>query len=194
MVERHEILEMMTALKRAGMATAFDELASDGLKRRHPVQRTIGALPRAGIADSQARSITYQISLAGLPPAKAIDDFEFVGTPINEPLVRDPAAGAFPDEQRNLVPVGGTGKSPLAVARTCIRDGARARSFNTVDPVNRLEAEARKGRQGRLTFAVGAGASEQGLHLAWLLTNLGFAHAATSRENMEHLAPFRHYR
>src|SRR3546814_10332064 len=34
--------------------------------------------------------------------------------------------------------------------RACIRGGARGRFFNTVDLVNRLEGEARAGRQGRL--------------------------------------------
>ena len=153
-MERHEILEMMATLKLAGMAAAFDELMRDGLKRRYPVQRTIGELLRAEIADKQARSIKYQMSVARLPLAKELDDFDFADTPVNEPLVRDLAAGAFLAEQRNVVLVGGTGtgKSHLAIAiaRACIRDGARARCFNVVDLVNRLEAEARDGRQGRL--------------------------------------------
>ncbi len=47
----------------------------------------------------------------------------------------------------------GSGKSHLAiaVARACIRGGARGRFFTVVDLVNRLESEARAGRQGRLT-------------------------------------------
>jgi hypothetical protein len=46
----------------------------------------------------------------------------------------------------------GTGKSHLAIAiaRACIRGGARGRFFNVVDLVNKLEAEARSGRQGHL--------------------------------------------
>ena len=45
----------------------------------------------------------------------------------------------------------GTGKTHLAIAiaRACIRAGARGRFFNTVDLVNRLESEARNGRQSR---------------------------------------------
>jgi hypothetical protein len=38
----------------------------------------------------------------------------------------------------------------IAIARACIRGGARGRFFNVVDLVNKLEAEARSGRQGRL--------------------------------------------
>jgi len=153
-MERHEVLDMMTALKLAGMRAAFDELLADGVKRRHPVQRIIGELLRAEIADKQARSIKYQMGVAKLPLAKELAEFDFAGTPVNEPLVRELATGAFLASQRNAVLIGGTGtgKSHLAtaIARTCIRNGARARFFNVVDLVNRLEAEARAGRQGRL--------------------------------------------
>jgi len=46
----------------------------------------------------------------------------------------------------------GTGKTHLAIAiaRSCIRAGARGRFYNVVDLVNRLETESRAGRQGRL--------------------------------------------
>jgi len=153
-MERHEVLEMMAALKLTGMRAAFDELVADGIRRRHPVQRIIGALLEAEIADKRARSIKYQMSVAKLPLAKELADFDFTGTPVNEPLVRELAAGDFLVSQRNAVLIGGTGtgKSHLAIAiaRACIRDGARARFFNVVDLVNRLEAEARTGHPGRL--------------------------------------------
>jgi len=86
--------------------------------------------------------------------AKDIDEFDFTGTPINEALVRHLASGRFIAEQRNAVLIGGTGtgKSHLAIAiaRACIRGGARGRFYTVVDLVNRLESEARAGRQGRL--------------------------------------------
>jgi DNA replication protein DnaC len=152
-MERHEVLQMMTELKLGGMRAAFDEVIADGLKRQHPVQRIVGDLLRAEIAEKQARSIKYQLTIARVPLAKDLGQFDFAGTPINEGLVRDLATGAFLAEQRNAVLVGGTGtgKSHLAIAiaRSCIRGGARARFFTVVDLVNRLEAEARTGRQGR---------------------------------------------
>ena len=152
-MERHEVLQMMTELKLGGMRAAFDEVIADGLKRQRPVQRIVGDLLRAEIAEKQARSIKYQLTIARVPLAKDLGQFDFAGTPINEGLVRDLATGAFLAEQRNAVLVGGTGtgKSHLAIAiaRSCIRGGARARFFTVVDLVNRLEAEARTGRQGR---------------------------------------------
>ena len=46
----------------------------------------------------------------------------------------------------------GPGKTHLAIAiaRAAIRGGAKGRFFNVVDLVNKLEAEARSGRQGRM--------------------------------------------
>jgi DNA replication protein DnaC len=37
-----------------------------------------------------------------------------------------------------------------AIARSCIRSGARGRFYNLVDLVDRLEIETRNGRQGRI--------------------------------------------
>jgi len=154
MMERSAILEMMGELKLYGMKAAFDEIVTTAVKRQHEPQRVVGDLLTAEIAEKQARSIKYQLTIAKLPLAKDLDDFSFAGTPINESLVRDLAAGAFIAQQRNLVLVGGTGtgKTHLAIAivRSCIRAGRRGRFFTVVDLVNRLESEGRAGRQGRL--------------------------------------------
>ena len=153
-MERLEILEMMSTLKLSGMRAAYDEVVTNGIKRQHSVARIIGDLLKAEIAEKQARSVRYQIAAAHLPLAKELAQFDFTGTPVNAALVQELASGATLAQQRNAVLVGGTGtgKSHLAVAiaRSCIRGGARARFYTAVDLVNRLEAEARAGRQGRI--------------------------------------------
>jgi DNA replication protein DnaC len=153
-MERSEILEAMGGLKLFGMRAAYDEIVATAVKRQHEPQRVVGDLLSAEISEKQARSIKYQITIAKLPLAKEIEEFVFDETPINETLVRDLAAGDFLAHQRNLVLVGGTGtgKTHLAVgiARACIRNGARGRFFNVVDLVNKLEVEARAGRQSRI--------------------------------------------
>ena len=153
-MERTEVLDMMSSLKLFGMRSAYDETLATAVKRKYEPPRFVGDLLKAEISEKQARSIKYQLTIAKLPLAKDVDDFDFTDTPINEGLVRNLAAGGFIVEQRNVVLVGGTGtgKSHLAIAiaRSCIRDGSRGRFFTTVDLVNRLEAEARAGRQGRL--------------------------------------------
>lgn len=153
-MERSEILAAMGELKLYGMKAAYDELIATAVKRQHEPQRVVGDLLTAEITEKQARSIRYQITIAKLPLAKDLEDFVFDGTPINPALVHELAGGEFLAHQRNVVLIGGTGtgKSHLAIAlaRACIRGGARGRFFNVVDLVNKLEAETRGGRQGRL--------------------------------------------
>ena len=149
-MERTEVLDMMGTLKLFGMKDAYDEALATAIKRKHEPQRLVGDLLKAEISEKQARSIKYQMTIAKLPLAKDIDDFAFNGTPINESLLRDLAGGNFVAHQRNVVLVGGTGTGKthlaIAIARNCIRAGSRGR----FDLVNRLEAEGRAGRQGRL--------------------------------------------
>ncbi|TPL13770.1 transposase [Mesorhizobium sp. B2-4-9] len=153
-MERTQVLELMGTLKLYGMRGAYDEVMATGIKRQHEPPRIVGDLLSAEIAEKQARSIKYQLTVAKLPIAKDIDEFDFDGTPVNEVLVRDLANGTFVADQRNAVLIGGTGtgKSHLAIAiaRALIRNGSRGRFFNVVDLVNRLETEHRAGKQGRI--------------------------------------------
>jgi DNA replication protein DnaC len=81
---------------------------ASGIKRRHEPPRIVGDLLSAEIAEKQARSIKYQLTIAKLPLAKDIDGFVFQDTPINESLVRDLAGGGFIAQQRNVVLIGQT--------------------------------------------------------------------------------------
>jgi DNA replication protein DnaC len=153
-MERTQVLELMSTLKLYGMRSAYDEVMGNGIKRQHEPPRIVGDLLQSEIAEKQARSIRYQLSIAKLPLAKDIDDFDFTDAPVNESLVRELATGTFVADQRNVVLVGGTGtgKSHLAIAiaRSLIRNGTRGRFYNVVDLVNRLETETRNGKQGRM--------------------------------------------
>lgn len=153
-MERTQLFDLMGELKLYGMKAAFDEIMAAAVKRQHEPQRIVGDLLTAEVSEKQARSIRYQLTIAKLPLAKDLDGFQFAGTPINETLVRDLDGGAFLAQQRNAVLIGGTGTGKthlaIAIARSCIRGGARGRFYNVVDLVNRLETETRNGRQGRL--------------------------------------------
>ena len=144
----------MGTLKLYGMRSSYDEIMAAGIKRQHEPPRIVGDLLQSEIAEKQARSIRYQMTIAKLPLAKDIEGFDFAGTPINEGLVKDLATGSFVADQRNVVLVGGTGTGKthlaIAIARALIRNGTRGRFFNVVDLVNRLETETRGGKQGRM--------------------------------------------
>ena len=154
MMERSEILTTMSELKLYGMKNAYDEIIATAVKRQHDPERVVGDLLTSEIAEKQARSIKYQMTIAKLPLAKDVADFDFTETGINETLVQDLAGGDFIAHERNVVLIGGTGTGKthlaIAIARAAIRNGARGRFFNVVDLVNKLEAETRNGKQGRM--------------------------------------------
>lgn len=157
-MERHEILELLSTLKLTGMKAAYDDIITTGIKRRHGIEKVLGALLQAEIAAKQARSINYQMTIAKLPLAKELAELSFADTPINTELIESLSGGTFLDDQRNVVLVGGTGTGKthiaIGIARNCIRAGRKARFFNVVDLVNRLEAEVKLDRQGRTAEAL----------------------------------------
>ena len=158
-MERHDVLEMMTTLKLAGMRAAYDDILATCTPR--------GAqAPPSGATDhrraAQGRDRRQEGTIDQVPDGlrqaadglAALADFDFAASPVNEPLIRELAGGSFLEGQRNVVLAGGTGTGKthlaVAVARSCIRKGARGRCYNVVDLVNHLEAELRAGRQGRI--------------------------------------------
>jgi DNA replication protein DnaC len=153
MTERSDILEMLAQLQLSGMRATYDETVTMSIKRQHGVERVIHALLKAEIAAKQARSINYQLGVAKMPLAKELADLSFEGTPVNGELVAQLAKGAFLEEKRNIVLVGGTGTGKthiaIGIARSIIRAGKKARFFNAVDLANKLEIEAKLDRQGR---------------------------------------------
>jgi DNA replication protein DnaC len=154
-VQRHEMIAAFGQLGLKGMAGAFDEAVTTGITRNRTAMEILTDLLAAEAAHRQAASIRYRLTAAKLPMVKDLASFTFQGSPINEGLVRALHDGAFLPNHRNAILVGGTGtgKTHLALAITAnvVRAGARARYFNTVDLVNRLEDEARRGKAGALT-------------------------------------------
>jgi len=63
-MERTEILGLMGELKLYGMRGAFDEVMTTAVKRQHEPPRIVGDLLKAEIAEKQARSIKYQLTVA----------------------------------------------------------------------------------------------------------------------------------
>ena len=68
-MERTEIFDLMAALKLYGMRAAYDEVMAAGIKRECEPPRIVGDLLKAEIAEKQARSIKYQLTIAKLPLA-----------------------------------------------------------------------------------------------------------------------------
>ncbi len=91
---------------------------------------------------------------AKFPEFRELATFDFTESPVNEQQIRTLHDHGFTEETRNIVLIGGpgTGKSHLglALAIQAVKTHRRARFFNIVDLVNRLEQEKAAGKQGRL--------------------------------------------
>jgi len=154
-MERHDIVSLMRELKLAGMRAAYDDVMRAGIQHQRSPAEILGDLLNAELAEKTARSIRYQMSAARFPVMKSLAEFGFDPSPANEALVRNLHDGDFMDQTRNAVLVGGTGtgKTHLAIAigANAVNSRRRVRFFSAVDLVNRLEAELREGRAGRIT-------------------------------------------
>ena len=112
---RSQLLEAMARLHLAGMRKAYDEIMAAALKRGHDPQRVLGDLLAAEISEKRSRSIKYQMTIAKLPLAKELEEFDFGAAEVDEALVRSLASGDALDRQRNAVLVGGTGTGKTQV-------------------------------------------------------------------------------
>ena len=81
----------------------------DGIRVRRSAATILGDLLPAEPAEKTARSIRYQMSAARFPVMTNLGEFDFDASPANEALVRELYDGAFMDQARNAVFVGGTG-------------------------------------------------------------------------------------
>ena len=96
-MERSEVIDAMGKLRLYGMRAAYDEVLTTAVKRQHEPQQIIGDLLTAEIREKQARSVKYQMTIAKLPLAKEINEFDFEAAEVNETLIRDLATGDFLD-------------------------------------------------------------------------------------------------
>ena len=104
MMERSEILTTMGELKLYGMKSAYDEIITNAVKRQHQPERIVGDLLAAEIAEKQARSIKYQMTIAKLPLAKDIDDFDFDAA-VSAPFRMQPGLRRLPAGSAQLTPL-----------------------------------------------------------------------------------------
>ena len=153
-MQRHEVIELLKALKLHGMVGTFDETITRGVKQQRPVVEILGCLCQAEAAERKVRSIRYQLGIARFPVAKDLDRFKFTESSVNEPLVRDLYNGHFLRQARNLIFIGGTGTGKthlsIAIASHCIKEGRRGKFFSVIDLVNQLTQEKEQGKTGAL--------------------------------------------
>ena len=153
-MQRHELIETMRTLKLFGMVNAFDEIVTQGVRKKYTVQEILKGLCKAEASERKVRSIRYQMSIAKFPILKDLDTFSFGNVPVEEMVIRELYEGSFLSETRNIIFVGGTGTGKthlsIAIAAHSIRQGKRGKFFSVIDLVNQLETEKHLGKAGAL--------------------------------------------
>jgi len=153
-MQRHELIDLLKELKLHGMVDAFDEVVTQGTRRKHTAQEILAHLCQAENAERRARSIRYQMGVARFPVPKGLDTFNFGVSAANEQLIKDLHQGHFLANARNLIFIGGTGTGKthlsIAIASNCIRQGYRGRFYSVIDLANKLEQEKEHGKTGSL--------------------------------------------
>ena len=149
-----ELLLMLRNLKLYGMADTLTELSQQAGFNQLSKESLMSTLTKAEIADRQVRSINYQMGIAKFPVYRDLDAFNFDLSEVNQEQIRTLYEGSFIPEKRNVIFVGGTGSGKthlaIAIAAQAIKNMRKARFFNVVDLVNRLEAEKQSGKAGYL--------------------------------------------
>lgn len=154
MVLRERLMAAIGTLGLYGMKATFDEILAAGIKSRATPDKILCDLLEAEMEERKVRSIRYRMSLAKFPVDKALDQFDFTASPVNEMQVRHLHEGSFLSDYTNVIMVGGTGTGKthlaIAIARQSIRNGRKARFFNVLDLVNQLEQEKLNNKGGHL--------------------------------------------
>ncbi len=154
-----DIIAELKSIKLYGMASAYEELATQGSLTIDTSAWLIKHLLQAESTDRAMRSIRYQLNAAKFPIHRNLADFDFAQSKVDQSLVEQLATLAFADVAHNVVFIGGTGtgKSHLATAlgvAGITLHGKRVRFFSTIELVNTLELEKAAGKQGRLALSL----------------------------------------
>ena len=152
---RNDVLQMMDGLKLRGMLAVYDEVLTNGSKKRLTPERVVLELLKAEAAERKTRSIRYRMGQARFPVSKDLDSFNFKEALVEETQIRSLYEGDFIQDHTNLIFVGGTGTGKthlaIAIAAHAVRNGTRARFYNLVDLANDLEQDKMAGQGGKIT-------------------------------------------
>ncbi|RUS65989.1 Insertion sequence IS5376 putative ATP-binding protein [Saezia sanguinis] len=142
---RAECLDILNQLKLTAMSSYWDEIVTDGIRRKRSTFDILHRLLKAEQAQRQIRSIEYRINQAKFPAHKTLAEFDFKASPVNKPAIELFMDNSFIEDKRNLIFVGGpgTGKTHLAsaIGINAASTGKKVRFWNVLDLVNKLELD-----------------------------------------------------
>jgi len=142
---RLECLEILSQLKLTAMSQSWDEIVTDGIRRKRSTMDILHRLLKTEQAKRHIRGIEYRIKQAKFPQHKTLAEFNFCATELNQPAIELFMDNEFINTKRNLIFVGGpgTGKTHLAsaIGINAATKGKKVRFWNVLDLVNKLELD-----------------------------------------------------
>lgn len=172
-----DLMAELKELRLHGMASAWEELASQGEASTASSKWLLEHLLQQEHADRAVRSVNHQMNMAKLPMHRDLAGFDFSASSADARLIRDLSNLEFTDTAQNVVFIGGpgTGKTHLATALAVsgiTTHHKRVRFYSTVDLVNLLEREKYDGKTGRIS-----------VNLAVVRCDIGLSESARVVEN-----------
>ncbi len=144
-MHRRECLETLQQLKLSAMVEHWDEIVTDGIRRKRSTMDILGRLLKAEQTHRHARSIQYRIQQAHFPHYKTMAEFAFDKSVLDQNVLELFADGEYLHQKKNLIFAGGpgTGKTHLATALgiQAASAGFKVKFWNVLDLVNKLEQD-----------------------------------------------------
>ena len=119
---RTDVLAELKSLRLHGMAQAWTELEAQGDGMGLQTSRwLLEHLLRAEQVERHMRSVAHQLKSARFPLHRDLAGFDFEGSAVDEPLVKQLADLSFTDQAHNVVLIGG----PFALLGDTVLDTVR---------------------------------------------------------------------
>jgi DNA replication protein DnaC len=150
-----DLMAELKELRLHGMASAWEELASQGESSTISSKWLLEHLLQQEHADRAVRSVNHQMNMAKFPMHRDLAGFDFSAPSADARLARELHSLEFTDAAQNVVFIGGPGTSKTHPATALAVSGItthhkRVRFYSTGDLVNLLEREKYDGKTGRI--------------------------------------------
>lgn len=149
-MQRQEYIDALQQLKLNAMAQHWDEIVTDGIRRKRSTADILQRLLQIELHERQIRSMEYRIKAARFAQHKELANFKFEQSIVDPSLIALLQTNDYIRQNRNVIFIGGpgTGKTHLATALGihAAMEGFKVRYFNVLDLVNTLEKDRDSGQ------------------------------------------------